>query len=245
LVEPKRVLLLDADRELARALSPDTLRTARDQLVAETCELAPGPWIPPGRQPADHLGYLVLEGMLSREISVLSSRSVELLGPGDLLRPWQEDLTSFAFPSWHVLEPARMAILDRSVAARISRWPELVTSLVERTMARARAMAIHAAIETIVGLEKRLLMLLWHLAERWGRREPEGALLPLRLTHDMIAQLAGARRPSVTTALGSLERSGALMRTPAGYKLLGSPPTDAFERATRAATAGRAAAEAR
>jgi CRP/FNR family cyclic AMP-dependent transcriptional regulator len=235
-VKAERVLLLDADPELARALPPESRKAAHDALVIETRELTPGPWAT-SRQDADpgYLGCLILEGMISREVGVLSSRSVELLGPGDLIRPWQEDVTSFADASWHVLEPARLGVLDRSVAIRLAHWPELVTALVERSMSRARALAIHNAIETIVGLEKRILMLLWQLAERWGRREPDGALVPLRLTHEMLAQLAGARRPSVTTALGSLERAGALVRTPSGYKLLGSPPVDALSLAESAA----------
>jgi CRP/FNR family cyclic AMP-dependent transcriptional regulator len=230
MVRPERVLLLDADRELARALSAESLRAARDALVVETRELGPGPWAVSREEPEPgYLGCLILEGMLSREVSVLGSRSIELLGPGDLIRPWQDGVTSFADASWRILEPVRLAVLDRAVASKLARWPELVTVLVERSMARARALAIHAAIETIVGLEKRILMLLWQLAERWGRREPDGALVPLRLTHEMLALLAGARRPSVTTALGSLERAGAVVRTPAGYKLLGSPPAGALD----------------
>ena len=232
----ERVLLLDADPELAQVLSADAARAARDLLIVEARALSPGPWTPGAEEPeAGHLGYLVLEGMLSRDVTVLSSRSVELLGPCDVLRPWQEDSTSFAEYSWRALDPVRLALLDRAVAARLARWPELVTALFERSMARTRSLAIHAAIETIVGLEKRLMMLLWHLAERWGHRDRDGAVLPLRLTHEMLGNLAGARRPSVTTALGALERQGAVTRMSTGYRLTGSPP---LEEGLPAAVAG-------
>ena len=38
---------------------------------------------------ADHVGLLVLDGVLSRELVVADHVSAELLGPGDLVRPWQ------------------------------------------------------------------------------------------------------------------------------------------------------------
>jgi len=38
---------------------------------------------------ADHIGLLVLDGVLSRELIVADHVSAELLGPGDVLRPWQ------------------------------------------------------------------------------------------------------------------------------------------------------------
>ena len=37
------------------------------------------------------LGLLVLDGLLIRRIELAGRFAAELLGPGDLLRPWQED----------------------------------------------------------------------------------------------------------------------------------------------------------
>jgi CRP/FNR family transcriptional regulator, cyclic AMP receptor protein len=69
-----------------------------------------------------------------------------------------------------------------------------------------------------------LLTLFWHLAERWGRVTPDGVLLPLTLSHRMLGQLVGARRPTVSTALGALTRAGEVSRALDGTWLLtGSP----------------------
>jgi DNA-binding IclR family transcriptional regulator len=69
-------------------------------------------------------------------------------------------------------------------------------------------------------------------------------LLPLRLTHETLAGLSGAQRPSVTTALRTLERDGALRRDEqGGWLLLGDPPGDA-ERAVGEHDRIRPAAEA-
>jgi Crp-like helix-turn-helix domain len=46
------------------------------------------------------------------------------------------------------------------------------------------------------------------LAERWGRRERDGVVITLALTHDRIAMLVDARRPTMTSALSRLEAEG-------------------------------------
>ena len=75
-------------------------------------------------------------------------------------------------------------------------------------------------------LNRRLLLLLWHLADRWGRVTPDGVRIPLRLTHTLLADLVASRRPSVTTALALLEHEGHLVRDDNTIILVGEPPTD-------------------
>jgi CRP-like cAMP-binding protein len=70
----------------------------------------------------------------------------------------------------------------------------------------------------------RLHMMLWHLAERWGRVGSEGVLLPLALTHAVLSDLVAARRPTVTTALAELYRQELVRDLPRGWLLLGEPP---------------------
>jgi CRP/FNR family cyclic AMP-dependent transcriptional regulator len=68
---------------------------------------------------------------------------------------------------------------------------------------------------------------LWLLAERWGRVVPGGVLVSLRLPHRTLAGMVGARRPSVTTALGQLMARGAIERRPdGGWVLRGSAPAE-------------------
>ena len=50
------------------------------------------------------------------------------------------------------------------------------------------------------------------LADRWGRVTPEGIVLELQLTHRVISELTGLRRPSVSLSLGDLERAGELLK---------------------------------
>jgi CRP/FNR family transcriptional regulator, cyclic AMP receptor protein len=67
-------------------------------------------------------------------------------------------------------------------------------------------------------------MVLWHLADRWGYVRPEGTILPLRLTHDVLADLVAAQRPTVSSALSQLTTNELVRLGREGWLLLGQPP---------------------
>jgi CRP/FNR family transcriptional regulator, cyclic AMP receptor protein len=224
-----RVDLLERDAELARAL-PSVMRQGHGHgspLSAGVLKLKRGPWEPDTREPSvDHLGMLVLDGMVARRVLVPErGRSLELLGRGDLFRPWQDESASFERLSWTVIEPAAIAVLDQPLAARAREVPQLLEALTDRALQRSRRLAVSAAIANTVGVEERLLLSLWQLTELWGRKAPEGAVLPFRLSHQTLADLVGARRPTVTVALRNLTQRDLLRRGESGHWILvGDPP---------------------
>jgi CRP/FNR family transcriptional regulator, cyclic AMP receptor protein len=225
-----KVRLLEADPDLARYLPADSVRSLAGTLLADVMELPQGEWRPSHSEPQKgHLGYLILDGILVRQISVDKARSAELLGRGDIIRPWLEDPVSFCEAEWRVMEPARLAILDRRTGLKLCGRPELSAALMDKAMRRARSLAVMAATENIRGLETRLLVLFWHLAERWGHRRGGTVVLPIPLTHETLSLLAGARRPSVTTALGVLANQGILTRNGSNEWLLHGPPPGLVE----------------
>jgi DNA-binding transcriptional MocR family regulator len=69
--------------------------------------------------------------------------------------------------------------------------------------------------------------MLWLLAESWGHVTSVGTTLPLSLTHDVLGELIGARRSTVTLALTELSDRGAIVRQDRGWLLLEPPPTGA------------------
>jgi CRP-like cAMP-binding protein len=93
-------------------------------------------------------------------------------------------------------------------------------------MQRARHDVVNMAITHHPRIDRRLLLLLWHLADRWGRVTPDGIRVPMRLTHTLLADLVAARRPSVTTAFSQLQDEGHLSRQENVVVLHGNPPTD-------------------
>jgi CRP/FNR family cyclic AMP-dependent transcriptional regulator len=230
----ERVDLLQRDAGLARALIP-TMRVMNQSpvpaLSAAVIRLERGPWEPDQSEPSvDHLGLLVLEGLVGRRVLVPErGRSLELLGRGDLFRPWEDDATddaaSFSRLTWTVIEPTTIAVLDESLTPRAREVPQLLEALTDRALRRSRRLAVSAAIANTVGVEDRLLLSLWQLAELWGMKAPGGAVLPFRLSHQTLADLVGARRPTVTLALRNLTQRGALRRGESGeWILLGSSP---------------------
>lgn len=114
--------------------------------------------------------------------------------------------------SWTVLAPCEVAILNSRFVRRAGRWPEVLARLTGRTVGRAKSLALHDAVTNLKHVETRLLVQFWHLAERWGRVGPDGISIPVPLTHEMLAKLVGAARPSVTTGLGRLASRGLLVR---------------------------------
>jgi hypothetical protein len=69
---------------------------------------------------------------------------------------------------WRVLQPVRVAVLDREAARRLARYPELTGRLVAREVERSRTLAINMAIVGHARVDVRIHMLLWHFADRWG-----------------------------------------------------------------------------
>ena len=115
-------------------------------------------------------------------------------------------------------------MLDLDFAQRVARFPQIGGQLVGRAMRRSRHFAINMAIVQQPRVEARLHLLLWHLADRWGTVRTDGVFVPVRLTQTVLAELVAARRPTVSAAIGLLERDGQLTRTDGGWLLHGTPP---------------------
>jgi hypothetical protein len=236
------IQVLDADPDLAEGLSPEVTAIARRHATARLLVVHEGPWDPVAdfAEPVPRIGLLIIDGLLTREVSIAGRTTTELLGAGDLLRPWDQDSSANMLPTevvWTVQETLRVAVLDKQFAAVAGRWPALVEALVGRSVKRVGWLSLRLAIGQVTRVDERLLILLWYLAERWGRVGPDGVRLPLHLTHETLGKLVGARRPSVTTALSGLARDRLVERTEDGWLLRGDP-----EAALAALSGGRVVA---
>jgi hypothetical protein len=121
---------------------------------------------------------------------------------------------------WTVLEPVKLALLDERFLLTVRRWPEIVAALFERVAVQSMRLGTHRALCQLPRVEDRLHALLWFLAERWGRVSPQGVVLPIKLTQEVIGQLIGAKRPTVSLAIKELEARGTVLRRGDGAWLL-------------------------
>jgi CRP-like cAMP-binding protein len=222
--------LLEADPDLGALLSEVRRAEAERDLVVRTHRLPVGPWDVSRLAAAsgDHIGLLILDGVLARELLVADQISAELLGPGDVVRPWQGAARAALLPAdavWSVLSSLTVAVLDRRFAAEAARYPEITAALFDRLGERSLRLATTQAISQLTRVDRRLKALFWHLAERWGRVSGDGVVVPLALTHRILGQLVGARRPTVSTALSELaEREELVRRSDGSWLLRGDPP---------------------
>ena len=219
--------LLVEDADLADAI-PEALREqAVEELVVGCLRVPAGPWVVPDPSSPDAIGLLLLEGLVIRNVAIDGRLGVELLGEGDILRPWQgSDAPTLSLAvEWSVLNPARLAWLDERFAAHFALYPEIASRLFERTLRRSRCLATNMAIVHQPRVDTRLHLLFWHLAGRWGRVRRDGVFVPLKLTHAVLADLVAARRPTVTSALSDLTRRGLVRSVADGWLLSGSAPS--------------------
>jgi CRP/FNR family transcriptional regulator, cyclic AMP receptor protein len=225
------VRIFEREPDLLAHLPAEHAAMARDRTVVEYVTMPKGPVTPPALgADAFDLGFLVLEGLLLRRVEFVGRRAVEVLGPGDVIRPWRPEKHSPSIPSkagWKVCEPAQIALLDRRFEQDVARWPGVISSLLDRLDARSTSLAIQLALAQVPRLEARLLCLLWHLADKFGRVEAGGVSVRLRLSQETLADLTSSRRPSVSAALRGLrERGLVLTPSPGRWLLTGAPPAE-------------------
>ena len=231
-----QVRLFDEDtglRGLLPELSSSKTITAK-QVLATVWRLSRGLWEPEENPPLEEsvADLLVLDGFLLSRVKVGPRCSAELLGGGDLFRTDDLDTHGYAtVPSertWRILLPVRMVALEGELIAQIAAVPGAARELQHRWVERVRSLAVRLAIAQVPQLTARVHLVLWHLADRWGRRCRDGAVIPFRLTQQVVAECASAQRTSVAAALHELLERGIVERNGEGHWVLHAPPPGDF-----------------
>jgi CRP/FNR family transcriptional regulator, cyclic AMP receptor protein len=218
--------LLDLDDDLAQELEARMRFSARQHatariLHADTGECDLSTWFAAvGAGP----GLMLLDGLMSSDTRVADRTVTELLGPGDLLQPSVEHADDMLDRSrtWRALSPTRLALLDGEFSERVRSWPQIHGALFRRAERRTADLSALRAISSQPKLEVRLVLVLWHLAARWGRVEPTGLRVTLPLTHRLLGQLVAAERPSISHALARLSHAGVVTGSAGDWHLHGT-----------------------
>jgi CRP/FNR family cyclic AMP-dependent transcriptional regulator len=223
---PLFAYLLDLDDDIAEEIEIRMRYSARQHATARLLDAEVGEcdllsWFTAAGQGP---GLLLVEGLIAAETRIADRTVTELLGPGDLLQPpgaRQDDMIGGG-SRWRALQPSRLALLDTDFVERVRAWPQISRALFGRAERRAADLSVLRAISCQPKLEVRLVLLLWHLAARWGRVEPNGIHLCLPLTHRMLGQLVAAERPSISHALSRLSHSGIVTGAAGDWHLHGN-----------------------
>src|ERR1700754_2876706 len=87
---PSATGLLELDPDLGQLLSGERLDAAKQELRVRVISFEVGEWDKGRLADADPapLGLLILVGVLAREVVLGDTISTELLGGGDIVRPW-------------------------------------------------------------------------------------------------------------------------------------------------------------
>jgi CRP/FNR family transcriptional regulator, cyclic AMP receptor protein len=228
------VRVLEVDPDLGDGLDPERFAAASQELVARTVVAERGAWDLDATWAATgaELGLLIVDGVLARDVGVGRRVSLEILGPGDLVRPWPHHRHADALSvnlRFNVMETMRFAVLDDAFAVAAGRWPAVLGQVTGRMMGRASSASLRLLIHQVVRIDDRVLLSLWGLAQRFGRVTPDGVLVPVPINHTMMARFVGAQRPTVSQAVGELTRRGEVERLEdGGWLLKGSFPERAL-----------------
>jgi CRP/FNR family cyclic AMP-dependent transcriptional regulator len=229
--------LSELDQTLGDRLPVAVAADPSGAALVPVVSLAAGAWSPAIVRPstARPFALLVVEGLLIHDLVIADSTASELLGPGDMASArTAQDVFVPTVSSWTVVHRSRVALLDPRITGTLQGNPVLATRLLARAADQCARLASHRAIVQLPRVEDRLLALFGHLAERWGRVGSSGLIVPLRLTHEMIGRLVGARRPTVSLGLKALSEHGIMERRDNGSWLIAAGALDALASGTTA-----------
>ena len=232
------IRLFDAEPDLIRFLGPEDSEQARETQLPVASLSKGDADIRALFDQGGAFGALVLEGMLLQSLRLGNHSGLRLLGPGDVLSITQAPRSLLVVEATcRATVPTRLALLEREMLMAVRRWPQIAAGLHAHTGEQSERLVTQLMICQLPRVDERIVALMWLLAESWGQVTPAGTFLPIALTHAALGGLIGARRPTVTLALGNLASAGVLRRHQRGWLLLGSP-----DRLARAGSAHRAVA---
>jgi len=163
--------------------------------------------------PSENFGLLILDGLILAQLELGRAHAGWLIGAEDLLRPWQSpEISLLRGTRWQALKPSRVLRIDRGFRQRLQRDPGFVQELLACAARTSHWLFAKSLVISCPSIEDRLILLFGLWGERWGKVTPEGVRIDLPLTHQLIAQLCGARRPTVSVTLRSLDELGVITR---------------------------------
>jgi len=163
---------------------------------------------------------LIADGLVVLRTSIPGSTRRTITchaGEGALVLPPEEDDSLVALTEAAIVPISasdRDTLLDSPVAARL-----LVDALAETLRQKQAAVASLSRLHHVDRVREKLL----ELAREHGRVGRDGIRLDFPLTHDLLGEMTGSARETVTRALDELQRQGFVQRRGRTYSVCVSP----------------------
>jgi len=159
--------------------------------------------------------FILRSGMikLMRQTSAGNDVIITLCGPGELVGFSGLSKATARVASAQVVEAGEAFVIDdRDFRALMAARPSIALAVIETLRWRMEAVADSLTDVVSEDVPNRIVRLLQRLAAGKGERRNGEWALDLRLTHQELANMIGARRQTVTTAINDLHRVGVLRR---------------------------------
>ncbi|HUT52268.1 MAG TPA: Crp/Fnr family transcriptional regulator [bacterium] len=162
---------------------------------------------------ANHL-YVITRGTMKtvrgnahgQQLLVDFLKPGEVLGEESVLLSGEHGVDAVSFESASVLSfPAD------SVKKMLTSQPRLGHALASLAASRARAYRERLYLMTATPVPVRLAQALYMLARRFGRRDKQGTMIALRITHQDLADYVGASRETVSLFLSRFRKDGLIV----------------------------------
>jgi CRP-like cAMP-binding protein len=200
------------------------LNEGEKELASRILETCPAHHVPEGSRRrigdlAQAEALVVDDGFLVIRASSPSARQVVVAEAGAgsiLLAPSEREHVQALTDSWATvlrLAPLEDLLAIPGVAAMLFRAVETALRL------RQDATSYLANVHHVDRVRLKLLQ----LARQFGRVSPDGIRLEFPLTHDLLAEMVGSARETVTRCLDTLQQSGFVVRDGHSYRLLIAP----------------------
>ena len=214
--------LLREDPELEHAIPTADRDHAIRTLRVHVRRLAAGPLdVAALDLPTSTFALLITAGAVTSDVLVGDRVITQMLIDGDVLLIDPPSPTAPASSRrLEVIDDAHIAVLDQRFVLGAARWPGLMRIVMSRLADQQHRLAVHGAICQLPRVEQRVMAIFCHLASRTGTVTPDGVLLRQPLAHRQIADLVGARRPTVSLALTFLQDHDLVRRREDGRWLL-------------------------
>jgi CRP-like cAMP-binding protein len=154
-------------------------------------------------------GFVVIRRALTEQRGVIICHA----GPGSLLPAPEPDQTLDA------LVDARVTLVTESTYIELLAIPYVATVLSDALRSALRQKQASIANFGSVRHVERVQQKLLQLAEEHGRVVTGGIRLDFPITHELLAEMIGSARETVSRAIDQLERSGFLVRDGRAYRL--------------------------